>query len=412
MGRSETLKAALNSQAYHWALFPFVLIVADTSRPSGLVLLGFILTGFFPLLLFVTREFVQSFFLQILFLLVLGGLILLLPIEPGSMKLIFVLFALVYLVISLLTSLRKKDEVRYTTPPFIPLIINLIFSGIGVFYSHFQFSFMMHISTILSIICAILAYYMERYITFTLSNEGIASNMPKKKILQSGLGSNVKYFGIVIAGMVLISCFSVSDAFFWGVNQKIAELWARLVWAVRSLFRGRQEPTDMLSDEAMEISNNLELIHDPQQTSPLARILEVVLFFIVVALIASFVVYVVFAFIKFLLGNPSTKNLLGPEEEDFLLDERENLSEKILSGIPDEDERRLSPSRRIRRLYQKRALASNRAPHDLGRMTAREFANEDGNELMALIYEKARYSTESCTNEDVKRMQQAVRRKA
>ena len=45
-------------------------------------------------------------------------------------------------------------------------------------------------------------------------------------------------------------------------------------------------------------------------------------------------------------------------------------------------------------------------------MTAREFANEDGNELMALIYEKARYSTESCTNEDVKRMQQAVRRKA
>ncbi|MBO5987042.1 MAG: hypothetical protein J6Q02_09655 [Lachnospiraceae bacterium] len=412
MRRAETLKAALNSQAYHWAMFPLILIILESPRPSGFILLGFIITGTFPLVLFLAREFAKSFVLQLIFLPVLAGILLLLPIEPGSMKLIFALFALAYLIASLLTSIHKDDESNYKIPPFIPLLLNLIFSGIAVIYCKFEFTFIMHIATILSLVGAVLAYYMDGYIVFTRSNEGIASNMPKGKILRSGLTGNAKYFGATILLALLVSSFSVSNEFFWSIQQKLRELWVKLIWAIRSLFGRGEEPTEAVLEDGKFVAEELEMLQIDRETSPIARITEVILFFVVAAVLAFVLIKIIIALVRFLMGNAGTKVFLDQEDDDEPNDERESLTQTVIYNAPEDDDRFLSPSRRIRRLYQKRALATSKASHDLGRMTAREFAAEEKNELMALIYEKARYSTEVCTNDDVKRMQQAVRRKS
>lgn len=411
MFRAETLKATLNAQAYHWALFPLVLIIAENPRPSSFMLLGFIITGIFPLVLFLARELAKSFILQIIFLPVLAGVIALLPIDPPSIKLIYALFALAYLITSLMTSIHKEDESNYQIPPFIPLIINLIFCVIAMIYCKFEFTFMMHVATILSIICAVLSYYLSGYIVFTHSNEGISSNMPKGKILYSGLTGSLKYFGVFIIFMLLVSSFSVSNEFFWKIGNKFHELWAKFIWAIRGLFGRGQEPTEAVLEDGKYVANELSERAAAAETSPLARILEVIVFFLVAIVLAFALVSIIVAIVKFLMGNASTLHLLeqGDDEPE---DARESLTEAVIYSAPEDDDRFLSPSRRIRRLYQKRALQTSKDSHDLGRMTAREFAMEEKNELIALIYEKARYSTEVCTNDDVKRMQQAVRRKS
>ena len=403
------LRELLSTQGNHWAFFPALLLFAETSRPGFFMLLGWILLSFFPMVVFWGRVYYQSLWLQIAALPVAAVILFFLPIDPPYLKVVFWLFTMVYLFLSLFLTLRKEEEAKVMAPPLVPLIVNLLISMIAVLATGIPFTFYMHASAIFCVACSILAFYVDRYRIFVLANEGISSNMPKEKIFRSGMVTSLKYLGVVSAILILIASFSVSDRFFQTVRGWIGSLLKKALAKFLGLF-SFGEPVKSLP-QGTDLGPEAFLPEPRRSSSFFWRFLEVVVFAAMLLLLGYAFVCILCAIFRFFSSHRGSKVVLESEEETEDLDRHEDLTKSETAVQEEDDDRFLSPSRRIRRLYQKKAKASRKEGSVLSRMTAREFATQESNPDLAYFYEKARYSKFICTNEDVKQMQVAYRRK-
>lgn len=397
------LREFLATQANHWIFLPLLMILTENVHPSAWCLLGWVMVGFLPILLFTCREIIQSTLLQFFLVVIYAGIVFFLPMEPEITKGICGFFVMAYMMQSLFKVIKKEEKLTHAFPPFVPLAINFVLCAIALFTTGESASFFMHLSAILSVMCSILAFYLDRYLHFTNANEGTSSNMPKGKIFRSGMQANLKFLGAISALLFLIASFAISDEFF----RKIY-LWNRnglkkiLQW-IASLFTRTKRDTHIL--DGMN-SATFDVTAVPAgQTSALAHVLEVLFFAAVVVFLINRLGHLVNAFQK-------KKRSQEAEEETESLDLHESLTPKAEAGFQEEeDDGWLSPTQRIRRLYRRRALASNFERRSLYYLTAREFSLQENNLMLSEIYEKARYSPESCDKEDLKKMQLACRRK-
>lgn len=403
------LRELLATQTNHWALFPAILLFAETTLISPYCIMGWILAGLLPVCLFFVREVLQSFLLQFLLLPVFLGVTYLLPFEPYLLKMIMLFLEVIYAGLSLMKSIKQDSMPTKFMPPFVPLVINFSLAIIAVYSTKMRFTFFMHVSAILSILCALLLYYVDRYFVFTVSNEGTASNMPKRKIFRSGIKASLLYLGSISAVLFVIASFSISDEFFRTVMHVING-WIKTFFSfLSSLFPEKERDTHVIDGGELEPFTRPEF--GETHTSIFWRILEVIVFVVVIAIIVAFFANLIIKILKLLFSVRRKKILIEAEEETEILDQRERLSQTLAPLQEEEDDPRLSPNWRIRRFYRRRALSSGKEPSLLYRMTAREFAQQEGSTDLASLYEKARYSLMPCTKEDVKLMQLACRRK-
>ena len=403
------LRELLATQTNHWALFPAILLFAETTQISPYCITGWILAGLLPVCLFFVREVLQSFLLQFLLLPVFLGGTYLLPFEPYLLKVCMLFLEVLYAGLSLMKSIKQDSVPTNFMPPFVPLVINFSLEIIAVYSTKMRFTFFMHVSAILSILCALLLYYVDRYLVFTVSNEGTVSNMPKGKIFRSGIRASLLYLGGVSAIMFVIASFSISDEFFRTVMHVING-WIKTFFSfLKRLFPGKERDTHIIDGGELEPITRPEF--GETQTSVFWRILEVILFVVVIAIIVAFLANLIIKILKLLFSVRRKKILIEAEEETEILDQRESLSETPAILQEEDDDPRLSPNWRIRHFYRRKALSSGKEPSLLYRMTAREFAAQEDSPDIAFLYEKARYSLVPCTKEDVKLMQLACRRK-
>ncbi|MBP5281104.1 MAG: hypothetical protein J6Z22_01250 [Lachnospiraceae bacterium] len=405
-----SLRELLASQANHWAIFPALILFVESSYLSGTVIFAWVFLGFLPVCTFIARELVESFLLQVLMFPIFVGVLVLLPIEPLNLKAAMIFVGIVYTILSLWKSAKQRNAATHAFPPFVPLMINLVLCIIAVYVSNARFTFLMHVSAIISIIMSLLTFYVDRFYIFTVSNEGTSSSMPRKKIFRSGFSSSVFYLGITSLVLLFIASFSVSDEFFRVVINFLQKSFGRMIRKFLDLFPHRDK-VDMIKDGAEMEPFTMETLPD-KETPFFMRILEVITFAFVVSVILLLIASLIYNLVKWLLGKKPVKKVEEAEEESEAIDLHESISSKAPRAYEEEgDDSLLSPAMKIRKLYRKRALASNFERERLFRMTAREFAADESLPEMPAIYEKARYSKETCTKEDLKEMQLACRRK-
>ncbi len=401
------LREFLATQANHWAFFPIIILFSDAPKPSAFNLLCWFFLGFMPFLLFFAREFVQSLLLQIVLFPICAGILYLMPIDPPFLKASYLFFSAAYLMASLLKMIKRDDHATRIFPFFVPLGINLVLGIIVAFVHSFHFSFFMHFAAILSITCSLMANYVSSYLIYVRRNEETASNMPKAKIFHSGAKSAFMYVALLIVPLIFIASFSVSDDFF-----QIIRYWFRsMMKAIFSKINATpDERNTHLQDGPATDPTQMPTLPNGQP-SFFWRVLEVIVFAIVILLIVYALGTIILKIIHALSSLHRTKILIEAEEETEDLDLHEELKEHNSYKEQEENESLLSPRQRIRRMYRRKALSTQKEIYELNRMTAREVAMEEKNPEIATVYEKARYSELPCTKEDVTQMQAACRRK-
>ena len=405
-----TLRECMVTQANHWAIFPALILFAGPQNVTGIVILAWVMLGFLPTLMFLARDVIQSFILQIALFPVMLGTLILLPIHPDILKAAMILIGVIYVVLSVFKTFKNDVTATKVFPPFVPLCINLVLSVIAYYTIRTPITFTMHLSAIISITLSLLAYYVDRFFIFTVSNEKTSSNMPRSKMFQSGMLSAIKYLGVTSVIMIFIASFSVSDSFFGVIMKWINKGINWIATLLRKLFRVKERNT-FLKDGA-DSEPLMRLSNEGPVTSPFWRLLEMVVFGVLIAVLFVGIFLFALKIIKLFMRVQGKKIFTEAEETNELLDLHESIATKLPDFDPEEeDDSFLSPSQRIRRLYRRKALSTQREPELLYRMTAREFATEEKLPEIAGLYEKARYSLETCTKEDVKQMQLACRRK-
>lgn len=392
----------------HWTIFLFVLFFPEISSITGPELICWILLGTFPVVLFVARALVQSFLLMLASFVVYFGIISVFPMDSAYFKSYYQMTAIFYLAMSTIRFFRRKGNFSYPIHPVFPMAVNFIFAMIALVTTHTYVAFYGYLSVVISSMTYFMAFYVDQYFHFTSINDETSSNMPEKKILITGMGAATKYLSILILPLTIIVSTTISDEFFHGILNKFNEI-ARIV--LRFLFKVlfREKVNELASDGTeSELTDNFFLT--PSSPSIFWQILEKIIFALAILAVVFFLIRIGIKIFKFLFAAFKKHPYVVSEEEEEILDVREKIDlEKVVSD--DDGDQNDSITVRIRKLYRKKALASALSSSELYRTTAREFSAMEKNPDLADIYEKARYSTVSCTKEDLKQMQLAYRRK-
>lgn len=393
----------------HWTFFPFVFVYAAVSELSGMAFLGWILAGFAPLFLALIRNTTQSILLQLCCYPIFMGVLAVLPIEPEMLKGIYFFFTTIYLLFSIYKTLTGKSGLTKILPPFVAMGIHfvcafVIFPNMEIYH----YPYFLLVGLILTGLFFFFAFYIDQYLSFVIKNEETSSSMPKSKIFCSGMKLSLAYLGLGSLFLFFVSVFGISDEFLHGFWGRVKELIRKFISFLASLFKP--------GDSDIHFYDGMG---DPSQfppavegsTSLLWRILEVLLFYLVILILLAFFAYILYKIIVFFLQRLPQKELYEAEEEVEDLDIHESLDGKQSPFLTDsEKEGFLSPRQRIRRIFKQRAQRSNFLPGQLPFLTARDVASSQRNPALSHYYEKARYSPFEIEKEDVKALMKSFQK--
>lgn len=403
---AEFIRELMASLTNHWTFLPVVFVFAGIRELSPVGLITWCLIGFLPALLYLIREVVQSTLLQLCFFPILFGILVLLPLEPDIVKGCFYFFAFIYIMLSLLMTMKKNSHTKIL-PPFFAMGINLftalfIFPHLEIYY----YPFVLFLGMIITFITFFLAFYVDQYLIFITRNEETSNSLPKDKIFRSGMELSFYYLGIGAVILFLISSFALSDEFlgrFWG---NVKNAFRKVIKYLLSLIKQKDRNTHV-SDGAESFQTNFPPME--QHQSLFWQIMEVLLFALVVIILVAVLLYLLYKIFRFLKRFLPEKRIYEAEEEVENLDMHETIVPKRKTLWDAEEEGNRSIRQKIRRIYKQKARFTGWKTEDLAQSTAREVALELQNPVLSVIYEKARYTEEPCDKEDLKRLQDSFK---
>ena len=404
------LREFMTSQANHWIFLPLVLVFASVGNLSAPALLGWIIVSFFPLLLFVLREIVQSTILQLCCFPIFLGIITVLPIELDIIKGIYFFFSMVYILLSLFMTLRNNHMTKIL-PPFFSLGINF-FTAVFLFPNKeiYHYPFILFVSMIFSVVFFFFAFYVDQYLIFVFRNEETSNSMPRDKILDSGMRLSGMYLGIGAIVLFIISAFALSDEFIHDFWRKVKMHLRNLIRYLLGLMKNQNSDGVMLSDKTGGMGLKLPEVAD-QAPSLFEKIMELLIFILAVLVLFAFLITIFLKIIKLLQRLFPKKSVILPDEEVENIDKHENIGRKKKVYRDEEDDPNLSIKLHIRKIYKKKALATEKSREELTFSTAREVGLLTKNPTLSCIYEKARYSNLACEKEDLKKLQKSFSQK-
>lgn len=416
----------LTEQMNHWLMFPFVLLLSVYARRmaefrGALTVFAWMLCSLLPLIFFILRMKVKSvarfLILQPVAALVPVGTALTVLLFHGDMfpmgRPIFIASAVCYMVHSALLYLKKREPFTGS----MQLSLGIAIAAVCVFLESASGADMTawmsyHIfPLILSVGLYFIIIYIQRYIDFLNVNKSSAGYLPATEILRSGLGLAMGY---TIFGIVLITLF-VSGPWLGRLGTFLKNFFHNLLkWLIEKI-KGSSAQDELPGYPDMGLTPGALPDFRLKDTFWLWTVLEYVLIF---ALIIGLLVVFVRALIRFIqyLQRLALSRLGVPDmegEEAFDIHEKCDLDDKTGKR----NRQRFDPFSyrdRIRRLYKRKLLsaAGRMTPNEsrkLGIYTAREWEQRLDAQGMASVYERARYSGQEMTAEDVKRMKDACR---
>lgn len=411
------LKEILATQMNHWFLFPVYVTLMITlgdltgsgaPRPPVWLLLGAI-----PFLLYLVRRYVRKFWLLALLHLAVIPLTLLLPAGHFSVTILHVVVGGAYICFSAYLWARAKNR---EDPRFYPLLgvgLSVAMLALQHYQGHREWDSFLIGALIVTLGIYFLLYYIEQYLHFLAANSSSAGHMPAREMFRSGMGLAVGY--TALSGVVL---FLVAHTdWLRGILLAIKNGIVTGLALFFSLFSGEtREAVEETSADVADIAE--DIVEGGVAEGPFWfwNIVEYVLEAVALVVLLVFLIRGSIWLIGWIRGRMRERQGGRELEQETVWDVREAC--EITRKQP--GARRFpffsgDPKLRIRQMYRKRVLASADAfVQEQGEMrpdrcTARESGRILHREQMASIYEKARYSRETCDGEDVKRMREACR---
>lgn len=420
----------LITQMNNLVFFPFGLTLAalfrevvPMERPSLFI---WMIGGLIPFFLYFVRCKVKHFLPLLLIHLVSGGVLLMLsgflsPMDSPVNRIYFMLVGIGFIIHSLYLRFVAK---RFESEAF-SMLFTVGFIAVSLFIQHYKghgsWDSFYIASLIIILACFYPAFYLKKYLNFLKVNESSTGVLPEKEIFHSGIRLTFLY---TFAAVFILIC---TAQFSWLKNILYGFLRILLLVPVfiSRIIPGGESAENEISAESTGAANNsgmdMQALAQGAETAGIWGILEVIIVF-VLAIGALFVLYFMLRrFIRFIKtamwkGRVRNKEFF-PENAVDVREKceirREKSSKKnsfAIFGFLDSKEK-------IRHIYKKTvsgykpnplikepATEDDFSPERLNFYTARELEKYLNKDLLAEIYEKARYSDEECTAQDVKLM--------
>lgn len=415
--RITLLRELLVTQMNHWALFPLysmaAVILSDITKTGKPRILLWLVLGAVPFALYLGRCRLGKF--RSLFALHFGVIVLmcLLPSEHIVFRILYGLIGICYVIYScyLWSSTDHRKDIKFY--PLLTVALSVICLYVLHFQGHTEWD-----TTYVSLLIFVLGvyfvvYYIEQYQNFLTVNNSSAGHLPASEMFRSGMGLVLGYTGI---GTIILLLFSHRNWLRGILNTLKTLLILSLNWILSLFPQNSENIVEEIPEEALTVMDGTSGMEFADETFWFWNVLEYVIEL-------AFLAFLVFALIKlalFLTRFIKTK-LKGFSKDELKTSEEEVLDVREKCNIIKNQNRRLklpflnlSPAERIRSYYKKRILASRSefpqgGETQLNLYTARESSRLLSREEIAFIYEKARYSNEECSSEDVKRMRETCR---
>ncbi len=290
-----------------------------------------------------------------------------------------------------------------------------------VFLQHcqkaYQWDDYYYISLITSLGLYFLVFYINKYLHFLVVNESSAAHIPEREMFHSGMGLAAGYtlFGVLV--LTLTSHLEWLGAV-WNAVKGV------LVVILRFLFGLLPEGSasgDMIQEGPPAGSGDPGKMPLPKGEPGLFWIiLEYVVmaaFFIALTAVCIWGLIKLSRWVAHMVRSRFGQSAAGQELSSSLPSDVREKCTLAKSGDSSGGNVRkwfglLQPGERIRKLYRKKILEIRKytSEDQLGdSTTARECIPLLGSEEPALLYEKARYSNQECTAEDVRNMRRSCK---
>ncbi|MCM1186296.1 MAG: hypothetical protein NC251_06610 [Lachnoclostridium sp.] len=405
-------------QLNHWVVFPLFLMPMGQLQNLGLPgepdIWFWAAMSLLPLCFYLLRKCLKHLFLtafgHLAVLFVFSGAVQTF-LQDG--KFVYLLFGMGYGVYSLRLRLKRDDmqDVGF----FMPLAVGIFFLS-SVFVRHLGCLSWdaYYIFTLVFVIgLYFIKSYLDNYLGFVLLNENSTGHIPEREMFVSG---SVLALLFTIGSMIFLLFLSNLE-WLQGILNLIQALLFKALLFLFSLFSMEmpKDSTDMPPEQQEILTEYMQ--EQLEATEPF--FLWDILFGIMTVFLLCLVLYGLFMKLKrlilFIKSRLYRKNDSSVKTVGSVFDIREKCDTKgSQSGLSRKKFslwQTLSPRERIRTLYKKHILRTRTADtpsnHSLKLFTAREWGMILGEADMPDIYEKARYSEEVCTAEDVKRMKKA-----
>lgn len=412
-------RALLVTQINHWALFPVLMLffgmvenIRSFDAPSPLLWLEL---GILPAVLTVFRSRIRHFGILLISHGAAAALFAaFLVLESRSSGWVYALVAVCYAVCSIFHRLNREDA----QDGKIHILAAAGISAASLWIQHFQgcteWDFWYAAALIAVAAMYYLSVYLERYLNFLAVNESSTGHIPEREIFASGSRLAICYVLFSVFVLFLTSGFE-------RLRPILSALRGLLIALLRKLLSGGAGQGQELPEAGpVEPSGGGSMVL-PEAGEPffLWKLLEAVLeaaVFCGLICLAVWLLLRLIAWIRERMGN--LQAFQTGTNEDGTRDVRERcvIEKPVKRAVRGKPFAFLSAQERIRRLYQMHILSSGSAqkPSEsekagLALLTAREWEECLEQKGLAAPYEKARYSGETCTAEDVRAMKAACR---
>ncbi len=246
-------------------------------------------------------------------------------------------------------------------------------------------------------------FFMERYLQFVTMNEESAANIPEKSIFCAGIAQTT----VFSAGGLLVFISMANLDWFSKIMAKVGEWFLNLL---RAVFAGiefyvEEEPQKALPEDIAQSPGGFHGDLIPKFVLVLLEKLVTVLAYIVILAVIFGAVWFLYRFLK-------DHFVIFQKKNARKLAENNDIREACETGQTHNKHRRTafwSDSReKIRKIYrrqilkEKTVLIGEADPKQLEYLTAKECCERLHVESLKSVYEKARYSAEEVTKEDIR----------
>lgn len=401
------LQELIITQMNHWPLFTVALAIYIMGGGKTPVMWMWALCSLLPFVLYLIREYLKDRFTFLLTHILSGAVFWILPLSDSMHQTVLKIMVIGYLLRSIQLRIRGGDQKEVG-----------MYAGIGVGMIAFSILFIHQqkgnnwnqyyfFSLIAFVGLHFLRTFIDSYLRFLTVNASSAGYIPKKEMFLNGMRTALIFTGGGVVFLLLLFNFQ----FFSGIIDRLIEMLVKFLRMLLSKLL--KEP------EAKDPTESWEVPEMPPMTEELAGeqglfwvilqkiIITVVILSFILAIILGIIVLTRFMIVR-LKGNKKEVQ----EEEEEVKDVREKFNRDELFKRKKRPLSMLDPRERIRKIFQKRVIAGKSkilGSHSSARLeifTARECADRLEQELLGNLYEKARYSEEECTMDDVRALKE------
>ncbi len=406
----QIVRAVLASQMNYWIFFTLAMTIIGVAGGGAPRMWRWVLLCLMPLMYLYFR-------LRKKFALCLAGHLLtaavfgMLVYESSAAGIVSLLVVFGFFIYSFVLRANQKDILGAPVHPVFAVGL----AAAGVFLNNSQGQSGLGIYYLVPALLYLGVYFIYRYLenfsSFLVVNDSSAGRIPQGEIFSCGI-LLVSVFSIGCVGLMIL--FSQTSI----LSDLLQVLRLVLIWLIRLLFRGSSETetAEMAAEEASEASDSLYGL-EGGEPGWIWEVLERIVLVLLVAGLIALAIYGLYRLVKFLYERFSDVALPEGADQESRTDRREKCGvEKSERSVRARVFGMLSAGERIRRIYKREVWNGRRilveegdASEKLRSMTARECGQGLSKQELSAVYEKARYSGDTCTAEDVKKARAAAK---